>query len=104
MLTLRAQLIREDVAEELSWRHALVSRVQKRRPRNADVFRLQNDYLMPYRLQRMRDRDTRFKALEKEVRERSKKDSEKEQAEDNAPILGPGMGGQLMIGGPQATG
>ncbi|CEH18551.1 clathrin heavy chain [Ceraceosorus bombacis] len=72
-------LIHEDVAEELSWRHAL------------------HDYLMPYRLQRMRDRDTRFKALEKEVRERSLKDTAKEKAEEDAPILGPGMGGTLMI-------
>lgn len=52
---------------------------------------------MPYRLQRMRDRDTRFKALEKEVRERTLKDTAKEKAEEDAPILGPGMGGTLMI-------
>ena len=36
-------------------------------------------------------------ALEKEVKERSKKDTEKEQQEAEAPIIQPGLGGRLML-------
>ena len=35
--------------------------------------------------------------MEKEVKERSKKDSEKEQQEAEAPIIQPGLGGRLML-------
>ena len=36
-------------------------------------------------------------ALEKEVKERSKKDTEKEQQEAERPLIEPGFGGRLML-------
>ncbi|KAH9888911.1 clathrin heavy chain [Cubamyces lactineus] len=66
-------LLRADIVEELSWQHGL------------------NDFYMPYKIQRTRT------TVEKEVKERSKKDSEKEQQEAEAPIIQPGLGGRLML-------
>ncbi|KAI8996350.1 clathrin heavy chain [Trametes punicea] len=72
-------LLRADIVEELSWQHGL------------------NDFYMPYKIQRTRTMVEKIAALEKEVKERSKKDAEKEQQEAEAPILQPGLGGRLMI-------
>jgi len=57
-------LVRPDVVEEMSWRHAL------------------NDFTMPYKLQNMRDTHARLKQLEKEVKERAVKDNAKEKEEE----------------------
>ncbi|KAI0652837.1 clathrin heavy chain [Cubamyces menziesii] len=72
-------LLRADIVEELSWQHGL------------------NDFYMPYKIQRTRTMVEKLAALEKEVKERSKKDSEKEQQEAEAPIIQPGLGGRLML-------
>ncbi|KAI0629190.1 clathrin heavy chain [Trametes polyzona] len=72
-------LLRADIVEELSWQHGL------------------NDFYMPYKIQRTRTTVERLAALEKEVKERSKKDTEKEQQEAEAPIIQPGLGGRLML-------
>ncbi|OJT09644.1 Clathrin heavy chain [Trametes pubescens] len=72
-------LLRADVVEELSWQHGL------------------NDFYMPYKIQRTRTTIERLAQLEKEVKERSKKDTEKEQQEAEAPIIQPGLGGRLML-------
>ncbi|KAL7280839.1 hypothetical protein ACG7TL_005783 [Trametes sanguinea] len=72
-------LLRADVVEELSWQHGL------------------NDFYMPYKIQRTRTMVEKIAQLEKDVKERSKKDAEKEQQEAEAPILQPGLGGRLMI-------
>ncbi|KAI0641858.1 clathrin heavy chain [Trametes meyenii] len=72
-------LLRADIVEELSWQHGL------------------NDFYMPYKIQRTRTTVERLATLEKEVKERSKKDTEKEQQEAEAPIIQPGLGGRLML-------
>ncbi|KAI0675438.1 clathrin heavy chain [Trametes maxima] len=72
-------LLRADIVEELSWQHGL------------------NDFYMPYKIQRTRTTVERLATLEKEVKERSKKDTEKEQQEADAPIIQPGLGGRLML-------
>ncbi|KAF8582771.1 clathrin heavy chain 1 [Ramaria rubella] len=73
-------LLRADVVEELAWQHAL------------------NDFYMPYKLQSQRHLVEKLVTLEKEVRERSKKDSQKEQQEADQPIINPGgFGGRLLI-------
>ncbi|KAJ1034690.1 hypothetical protein NDA13_000947 [Ustilago tritici] len=73
-------LIRPDVVMELSWRHALT------------------DFTMPYQLQSMRDQNEKLNKLEKQVKERAKKDSEKEKEEQDAPIIGPGgLGAPKLI-------
>ncbi|KAI0331507.1 clathrin heavy chain [Cubamyces sp. BRFM 1775] len=72
-------LLRADIVEELSWQHGL------------------NDFYMPYKIQRTRTTIEKLAALEKEVKERSKKDTEKEQQEAEAPIIQPGLGGRLML-------
>ncbi|KAF8518034.1 hypothetical protein BU17DRAFT_76299 [Hysterangium stoloniferum] len=72
-------LLRPDVVEELSWQHSL------------------NDFHMPYKLQSQRHLLEKLAALEKEVRERSKKDTQKEQQEAEQPIINPGFGGRLLI-------
>ncbi|THH15617.1 hypothetical protein EW146_g4889 [Bondarzewia mesenterica] len=64
-------LLRSDVIEELSWQHGL------------------NDFYMPYRIQNQRTLVEKLAALEKEVKDRSKKDSQKEQQEAEAPIINP---------------
>ena len=73
-------LLRSDVVEELSWQHGL------------------NDFYMPYKIQHQRTLVDKLAALEKEVRERSKKEIQKEQQEADARIINPGgLGNQLML-------
>ncbi|KAJ3481158.1 hypothetical protein NLI96_g7849 [Meripilus lineatus] len=73
-------LLRSDIVEEMSWQHGL------------------NDFFMPYKIQRQRTLVDRLAALEKEVRERSQKDSQKEQQEADQPIINPGgFGGRLLL-------
>lgn len=99
MLYICFDLLREDIVEELSWQHGL------------------NDFYMPYKIQKKRslvEKVSRWRpsfhysltlfpfsqlaALEKEVKERSQKDSQKEQQEADAPIINPGMiGNRLLI-------
>ncbi|KAF8199169.1 hypothetical protein BJ912DRAFT_951141 [Pholiota molesta] len=64
-------LLRSDVVEELSWQHGL------------------NDFYMPYKIQVQRSLVEKLAQLEKEVKERSKKDAQKEQTESEAPIINP---------------
>ena len=85
-----------------------------------------NDYYMPFYLQHMREQHTQLATLKAQLDSLTSKTAAKEQSEagtlahailcagpeccrTDAPILGPGMGGRLMIGGPggmppQATG
>lgn len=91
-------LLRSDIVEELSWQHGL------------------NDFFMPYKIQRQRSLVDKVRAesgpsnflssplvpqlatLEKEVRERSQKDTQKEQQESEQPIINPGgFGGRLLL-------
>ncbi|KAJ7074901.1 hypothetical protein B0H15DRAFT_868488 [Mycena belliarum] len=72
-------LLHSDVVEELSWQHGL------------------NDFYMPYRIQVQRSLVTKLALLEKEVKERSKKEVQKEQAEADAPIINPGL---MITNGP----
>ncbi|KAL1731173.1 hypothetical protein EV714DRAFT_249463 [Schizophyllum commune] len=72
MLFVCFDLIREDVVEELSWRFGLA------------------DFEMPYKIQLKRTMTEKIKQLEKEVKERAKKEVQKEQAEAEAPIINPG--------------
>ena len=82
-------LLRSDIVEELSWQHGL------------------NDFYMPYKIQVQRSlvdkvsiksnvvilnslSFVQLQQLEKEVKERSKKDAQKEQTESEAPIINPG--------------
>jgi len=94
-------LLRSDVVEELSWQHGL------------------NDFYMPYKIQVQRSLVEKVSQsfnslelvalilwcrqltqLEKEVKERSKKDAQKEQTEAEAPIINPGgFGGLLLTNG-----
>lgn len=80
MLYASFDLLRPDVVEELSWQHAL------------------NDFYMPYKLQSRRHLVEKLAVLEKEVKERAKKDSQKEQLEAEQPIINPGgFGNRLLI-------
>ncbi|KAI0065620.1 clathrin heavy chain [Artomyces pyxidatus] len=72
-------LLRSDVVEELSWQHGL------------------NDFYMPYKIQNQRTLVDKLAALEKEVKERSKKESQKEQLEAEAPIINPGGFGDRLL-------
>ncbi|KAF5383731.1 hypothetical protein D9615_003688 [Tricholomella constricta] len=72
-------LLRSDVVEELSWQHGL------------------NDFYMPYRIQVQRSLVDKLTQLEKEVKERSKKDAQKEQVESEAPIINPGGFGSTLL-------
>ncbi|KAI0924037.1 hypothetical protein AcV5_009400 [Taiwanofungus camphoratus] len=72
-------LLRSDVVEELSWQHGL------------------NDFYMPYRIQVARTLVDKMATLQKQVEELSKKDSQKEQQEQEAPIINPGFGTRLML-------
>jgi len=65
-------LLRRDIVEELSWQHGL------------------NDFYMPYKIQVSRTMRERLATLEKEVKERAKKDSAKEAQEAEQPIINPG--------------
>jgi len=64
-------LLHSDVVEEFSWRHGL------------------NDFYMPYRIQVQRSLVEKLTMLEKEVRERSVKDAQKEKIDSEAPIINP---------------
>ena len=79
MLYVCFDLLREDVVEELSWQHGL------------------NDFYMPYKIQKKRSLVEKIAALEKQVKEQSQKEVQKEKEEAEAPILGPGFGGRLML-------
>ncbi|KAK0446711.1 hypothetical protein EV421DRAFT_1790875 [Armillaria borealis] len=72
-------LLRSDVVEELSWQHGL------------------NDFFMPYKIQIQRSLVDKLIQLEKEVKERSKKESQKEQAEAEAPMINPGGFGSTLL-------
>ncbi|KAJ7636025.1 hypothetical protein DFH06DRAFT_1219759 [Mycena polygramma] len=72
-------LLRSDVVEELSWQHGL------------------NDFYMPYKIQVQRSLVTKLAQLEIEVKERSKKDVQKEQAEAETHIINPGL---MITNGP----
>ena len=91
-------LLRSDIVEELSWQHGL------------------NDFYMPYKIQVQRSLVEKvfisvgpaafmasihcllqLVALEKEVKERSKKDIQKEQQESEAPIINPGGFGDRLL-------
>ncbi|TFK51691.1 clathrin heavy chain 1 [Heliocybe sulcata] len=104
MLFLCFDLLRQDIVEELSWQHGL------------------NDFYMPYKIQVSRSLVEKLAAMEKEIKERAKKEVQKEQEETDAPIINPasrllltnGFSGQappppMMNGtgfgmGPQMTG
>ncbi|KAH8919125.1 clathrin heavy chain [Atractiella rhizophila] len=75
-------LLRRDVVEEFSWRHALT------------------DYIMPYRLQVMREQQTQMASLEEQVKKLTTKQVEKEEEASEQPVIGPGFGGVKMITGP----
>ncbi|KAF9258879.1 clathrin heavy chain [Marasmius fiardii PR-910] len=73
-------LLRSDVIEELSWQHGL------------------NDFYMPFRIQVQRSLVDKLLQLEKEVKEHSRKDKQKEEAEENQPIINPGgFGNRLLL-------
>ncbi|KAI6122688.1 hypothetical protein EDD16DRAFT_1570643 [Pisolithus croceorrhizus] len=74
-------LLRPDVVEELSWQHGL------------------NDFYMPYKIQVSRTMRERLASLEKEVRERSKKEIAKEEQEAEQPIINPGISRLLITQG-----
>ncbi|KAL4062457.1 hypothetical protein V8B97DRAFT_1869752 [Scleroderma yunnanense] len=74
-------LLRPDVVEELSWQHGL------------------NDFYMPYKIQASRTMQERLAALEKEIRERSKKETAKEEQEAEQPIINPGFNRLLITQG-----
>ncbi|EGN91992.1 hypothetical protein SERLA73DRAFT_99912 [Serpula lacrymans var. lacrymans S7.3] len=80
MLYICFDLLRSDIVEELSWQHAL------------------NDFYMPYRIQVQRSLVEKLHALEKEVKERSMKETKKEEQEAEVPIINPGgFGNRLML-------
>ncbi|ETW78923.1 hypothetical protein HETIRDRAFT_155976 [Heterobasidion irregulare TC 32-1] len=72
-------LLRSDVVEELSWQHGL------------------NDFYMPYKIQNQRTLVDKLASLEREVKERSQKETQKEQQEADAPIINPGFGNRLLL-------
>ncbi|KAH7873015.1 uncharacterized protein C8R40DRAFT_1161946 [Lentinula edodes] len=72
MLYVCFDLLSQDVVEELSWQHGL------------------NDFYMPYKIQNSRTLVEKIRQLEKEVKDYSKKESAKEKAESEAPIINPG--------------
>ncbi|KAF9078161.1 hypothetical protein BDP27DRAFT_1253219 [Rhodocollybia butyracea] len=81
MLYVCFDLLSQDVVEELSWQHGL------------------NDFYMPYKIQNSRTLVDKLRQLEKEVKEYSKKESAKERAESDAPIINPGMNTLLLTNG-----
>ncbi|KAK8847678.1 hypothetical protein IAR55_005537 [Kwoniella newhampshirensis] len=76
------ELVRPDFVEEMSWRFGL------------------SDYSMPYKLQLQRDQASKIAALEKEVKELRSRTVEKDSDNEPSSLLGSGLGGRLMIGGP----
>ncbi|KAJ3982556.1 hypothetical protein F5890DRAFT_1529120 [Lentinula detonsa] len=81
MLYVCFDLLSQDVVEELSWQHGL------------------NDFYMPYKIQNSRTLVEKIHRLEKEVKEYSKKESAKEKAESEAPIINPGLNTLLLTNG-----
>jgi clathrin heavy chain len=81
MLYVCFDLLRQDVVEELSWQHGL------------------NDFYMPYKIQHSRTLADKLRQLEKDVKEYSKKESAKEKAESEAPIINPGLNTLLLTNG-----
>ncbi|KAJ3833038.1 armadillo-type protein [Lentinula raphanica] len=81
MLYICFDLLSQDVVEELSWQHGL------------------NDFYMPYKIQNSRTLVEKIRQLEKEVKEYSKKESAKEKAESEAPIINPGLNTLLLTNG-----
>lgn len=79
-------LLPPDVVMEVSWRHALA------------------DFTKPYDIQQAHDTRTKLRALEKQVKELSAKDSAKEKEEEDAPILGPGAFANRLLTGPGDAG
>ncbi|TXT13046.1 hypothetical protein VHUM_01447 [Vanrija humicola] len=77
------ELIRPDFVEELSWRFGL------------------GDITRPYSLQKTTEVSQKIAALEKELKELKAKQASKEPEEDpQSNLLGGGLGGRLLIGGP----
>ncbi|KAL1407009.1 Clathrin heavy chain [Vanrija albida] len=77
------ELIRPDFVEELSWRYGL------------------GDITRPYSLQKTTEVSQKISALEKELKELKAKQAAKEPEEDaQSNLLGGGLGGRLLIGGP----
>ena len=87
MLYLCFDLLSPDLVEELSWQHGL------------------NDFFMPYRIQVQRTLKEKVASLEKKVQELSVKETKKEQAEQETPIITPAVRMITMGNGfaPQAT-
>ncbi|KAJ3893359.1 hypothetical protein GG344DRAFT_87260 [Lentinula edodes] len=81
MLYVCFDLLSQDVVEELSWQHGL------------------NDFYMPYKIQNSRTLVEKIRQLEKEVKDYSKKESAKEKAESEAPIINPGLNTLLLTNG-----
>ncbi|KAF8327169.1 clathrin heavy chain 1 [Cantharellus anzutake] len=72
MLYVCFNLLRPDVVMDLSWQHGL------------------NDFYMPYKVQSERTLNEKITQLEREVKERTKRETQKEQAEAEMPIIAPG--------------
>ncbi|KAJ7828942.1 A clathrin heavy chain and clathrin light chain complex [Mycena olivaceomarginata] len=72
-------LLRSDVVKELSWQHGL------------------NYFYMPYKIQVQHSLVTKLAQLEKEVKERSKKDVQKEEVDTESRIINPGL---MITNGP----
>lgn len=76
------ELIRLEVAMELSWRHGL------------------NDYVMPFMINLMSKQATTIETLRKDNEERKAREASQKKEEDNTPILG---GSRLMLTQGSAT-
>ncbi|KAJ7702492.1 armadillo-type protein [Mycena olivaceomarginata] len=72
-------LLRSDVVKELSWQHGL------------------NYFYMPYKIQVQHSLVTKLAQLEKEVKEQSKKDVQKEEVDTESRIINPGL---MITNGP----
>lgn len=77
-------LLHPDFIDELSWRYGL------------------GDNTRPYTLQQTRSQSSKLAALQKELAELKLKQKSSEPEEDTGSILGSGLGGRLLIGGPGA--
>ena len=56
-----------------------------------------DDYAQPYKLQRVRHDQDRLAAIEKQLKALAERATKSDAAEADAPILGPGLGGRLML-------
>lgn len=81
LLYVAFDFVKPDVVDELSWRYGL------------------GDLTMPYKLQQQSLHVSKIAALEKELKELKAK-AKKDEPEDDSSIIGGGLGGRLMIGGP----